>query len=162
MIRRIFTPYRAIVFTILAPLLYWVIVPFLDPQTIRNIMNPIAAALALVISITWLPSVLHSVRYQRPGWTLILGTFVIWTIVWVNRIYVVIFNYMGQPESWNDAAISGFWPYSYIAAGLLFLVAASDDEEAVSWHSSTMIYIGIAIVVAATLYGFITTYDIRF
>lgn len=47
----------------------------------------------------------------------------LWGVVTLQRSYVILFNYYGRPEVWADSAISGFWPYSYTIAGLLFLAA---------------------------------------
>lgn len=147
MMRRIFTPNRAIALTGLSPLLYWFIAPFFDPQTARDVLNPMATGFAAMISFTWLPSLIHSIRNRIPGWSLILGIFVVWTVVWMNRIYAAVFNYLGQPRWWLDSYLAGFWPWSYVVAGALFLYAAADDEEAISWSSSVTLAFAAAIAI---------------
>lgn len=154
----VITPNRAVIFAILAPIIYWVLAPFIPPSILRDVLNPIAFGVALMISLTWAWAMIHSVRRKTQGWQLILAVFIVWTVIWAQSTYRVVFNAYGRPDTWNDGVISGFWPYSYIAAGILFL--ASTDTATVGWEKSTLWIIGSAIAIGGFAAGILVALNI--
>ena len=124
MIRSI-TPNRAIVFAVAAFLLYWIASLFVPALVLRDVFNSLAFGTAIIITITWFPAAIRALKEGADSgeWQLILAIFIVWFVVLCQRIYVITFNWYDRPEAWALSPISGFWPYSYTLAGILFLSA---------------------------------------
>lgn len=154
---RVLTPNRAVVFAVVAIVLYWVTSMFVPPLVLRDIFNSLAFGAAIIITITWGPAALKAVREGADSgeWQLILAIFIVWFVVLMQRIYVIIFNYAGRPDDWATSALAGFWPYSYLCAGLLFLSAPGVKGDTIESRSLWAIVaaVGIGGMVAGILIG---------
>ncbi|MER8555921.1 hypothetical protein [Mesorhizobium sp. M0220] len=84
---------------------------------------------------------------------LILGTFLIWSVVLIQRIYVILYNWAGQPESWQTSAVPGFWPHCYALAGLLFIAAPGVRSEGI--RKKTVWALVAAVATASLVAGFV-------
>lgn len=146
MIRAI-SPNRAVAFAVAAVVLYCVLALFVPPMALRDVFNSLAFGTAVVIVLTWLPSALKAMRegVDSAEWQLIVAIFLLWLIVAVQRIYAMAFNWAGRPDSWADSAITGFFPYSYMFAGLLFLSAPGIVEERLGHRAIWAIIAAVAI-----------------
>lgn len=119
------TPNRAIVFAVGGLVLYGILAMFVPPLILRDVFNSLAFGTAVVITLTWFPSAVKAVREGAASgeWMLISAIFLMWLVAMVQRLYAILFNYYGRPDAWAESAISGFFPYSYMICGLLFLSA---------------------------------------
>lgn len=120
-----FTPNRAILFAVGAFVLYWIMAIFIPVETLRDVFNALAWGAALMITLTWGSAAIKAIREgaDTGDWQLILAIFLVWLVVLLQRVYVAVFNWYGQPETWRESPIMGFWPYSYFIAAMLFLAA---------------------------------------
>lgn len=120
-----FTPNRAVLFSVGAFVLYWILAMFVPAEMLRDVFNALAWGAAMMITITWGSAALKAIREgaDTGDWQLVLAIFLVWFVVLMQRIYVAVFNWYGQPEAWRESAIIGFFPYSYFIAAMLFLVA---------------------------------------
>ena len=151
------TPNRAIMFAVGAFVAYWIAAMFVPPMVLRDIFNSLAFGTAIIITITWMPSALRAVRenIDTGEWQLIMAIFLVWFIVMCQRVYIIVFNWFGRPESWSDSPISGFWPYSFMIAGLLFLSAPGVEGSALRSQAiwSMVAAVAVGSMIAGILIG---------
>lgn len=119
------TPNRAVVFIVCGFLFYWLVALFAPPLLLREIFNSLSFGVALIIAITWGPPAWRAVWGDIRGgeWTIILAIFFTWFTVLLSRSYAIAFNWAGRPEEWAHSSLAGFFPYSYLMAGMLLLSA---------------------------------------
>lgn len=151
------TPKRAIFFAVGAFVFYWVLALIVPPVILRDVFNSLAFGAACIIAATWAPSAYRAVcdGTGRGDWQLILAIFIVWFVVMSQRVYVILFNWQGRPDSWADGPVSGFWPYSFTLAGLLFLVAPGVSTEGIRARAlwSIIADAGIGGLMAGILIG---------
>lgn len=156
MIRTI-TPNRAVVFAVGAFIAYWLAAIFVPSLVLRDIFNSLAFGTAIIITFTRWPSAVRAIKEgaESGEWQLILAIFLVWFVVLAQRIYVITFNWMGRPEAWSEAPIAGFWPYSYMIAGLLFLSAPGVTGDKMGSRAIWSIVMAVAIgsLIAGILIG---------
>lgn len=156
MIRRL-SPNRAVVFAVLAFLGYWIASMFVPALILRDVFNSLAFGTAIIITVTWGPAAFRAMRESADTgeWQLVLAIFLVWVVVAIQRVYVIVFNAYGRPEAWADSAISGFWPYSFLISGLLFLSAPGVDGDKFKSNAVWAIVaaVGIGALVAGILIG---------
>ena len=154
---RSLTPNRAIVFAVVAFLAYWIASMFVPALVLRDVFNSLAFGTAIIITITWAPSAFRAVKEGADSgeWQLILAIFIVWFVVLCQRTYVIVFNAYDRPEAWTTSAISGFWPYSYMIAGLLFLSAPGVNGDRIETRAIWAIVAAVAIgsLIAGILIG---------
>lgn len=128
---RAMTPNRAIVFIVDGFILYWLAALFIPADILRDVFNSLCFGIAVIITITWAPSAFKAVKQgaSTGDWVLILAIFLVWLTVLEQRVWSIIFNYFDRPMGWLDLPISGFFPYSYMVAGMLFLAAPGIQPE---------------------------------
>jgi hypothetical protein len=141
------SPNRAVVFAVLAPIAYAILAMFVPGIVLRDVFNSLAFGAAVIIVLTWAPSAYKAVRdgADTGEWQLILAIFVVWFVTMCQRIYVIAFNWAGRPESWVDSPVSGFWPYSYMFAGLLFLAAPGARSKGIRPQALWAIIAAVAL-----------------
>jgi hypothetical protein len=156
MIRNI-SPNRAVVFAVGAFVLYWITAMFVPPLVLRDVFNSLAFGTAIVITVTWLPSALKAVKENADSgeWQLILAIFIVWFVVMCQRVYVILFNWYDRPDAWAMSAIAGFWPYSYMIAGLLFLSAPGVQGDGIKGRALGAMIAAVALgsLIAGILIG---------
>lgn len=154
---RSLTPNRAVAFAVVAFLAYWIASMFVPPLILRDIFNSLAFGTAIIITITWGPSAFRAVREGADSgeWQLILAIFLVWFVVLCQRVYVITFNWAGRPEPWATSAVAGFWPYSYMIAGLLFLSAPGVKGDTIESRAIWAIVaaVGVGSMVAGIMIG---------
>jgi hypothetical protein len=144
---RALTANRAVVFAILSFIAYWIAAMFVPPLTFRDVFNSLAFGAAVIISITWGPSAYRAVKENADTgeWQLVLAIFMVWFVVLCQRIYVIVYNWYDRPDAWANSAISGFWPYSYMLAGLLFLSAPGVKGDGIESKAIWTIIAAVAL-----------------
>lgn len=151
------TPNRALVFAVGGFTLYWVLALLIDAIVLRDVFNSLAFAVGLLIVITWAKAAFRAVKYgaTRGEWQLILSIFLTWLVATVVRLYSMAFNGFGRPESWVLSPIAGFWPYSFMMAGLLVLAAPGVTPEGLKPQTMwTMLgAVGLGGLIAGILIG---------
>lgn len=151
------TPNRAVVFAVLSFVAYWLAAIIVPAPILRDVFNALAFGAAVIITITWGPSAWRAVRENADSgeWQLILAIFLLWFIVLSQRVYVIAFNWLDRPDWLASSAISGFWPYSYMMAGMLFLSAPGVKGHGIESGAIWSIIAAVAIgsLVAGILIG---------
>jgi len=154
---RSLTPNRAVVFAVGAFLAYWIASMIVPALLLRDIFNSLAFGTAIIITITWGPSAYRAVKENADTgeWQLILAIFIVWFVVLCQRVYVISFNWAGRPDSWALSPAAGFWPYSYMIAGMLFLSAPGVKGDTIQSRAIWAIVaaVGIGCMVAGILIG---------
>lgn len=143
------TPNRAVVFAVGGFVIYWIAAMLVPSATLRDVFNALAFGTAVVIVATWSSSAWRAVRSgaDTGEWQLILAIFMVWLVVLAQRIYSILFNWYDRPEAWFNGPISGFWPYSFTIAGMLFLAAPGVEDNGFSKKSI------VAMVASAAIGG---------
>jgi hypothetical protein len=145
------SPNRAILFAVGAFVAYWLAALFVPPLVLRDVFNSLAFGTAIVITVTWMPSAMKAVKENADTgeWQLILAIFVVWFVVLCQRVYTILFNWYDRPDAWANSAVAGFWPYSYMIAGLLFLSAPGVQGDGIKnrsiWAMITAVALGSLI-----------------
>lgn len=151
------TPNRVVVFAVGAFVAYWVAALFVPADVLRDFFNSLAFGTAVIITLTWLRPALKAVSEGADSgeWQLIIAIFLLWFVVVLQRGYVITYNLAGRPDAWSDSAISGFWPYSYMISGLLFLSAPGVQNDKMTKRSiwSIEAAVGIGCLLAGILIG---------
>jgi len=151
------TPNRAVVFAVLSFVMYWIASIFIDQIILRDVFNSLAFGAAIIITMTWGPSALRALRDDADNgeWQLILAVFLIWFVVLAQRIYIIAFNWSDRPDEWANSAISGFWPYSFTVAGMLFIAAPGIRSNGIEIRAIWSIVAAVAIgsLIAGILIG---------
>lgn len=154
---RSLTPNRAVVFAVVAFMMYWIASIFIPPLILRDVFNSLAFGTAIIITITWAPSAIRAVKENADSgeWQLILAIFIVWAVVLCQRIYIILFNAYGRPDAWATSALAGFWPYSYMIAGLLFLSAPGVRGDRIESRAIWAIVAAVAMgsLIAGILIG---------
>lgn len=151
------SPNRAVLVAVGAFVLYWIMAMFVPALILRDVFNSLAFGAAFMIVLTWFPGAAKAL--QGEGSTgerqLVLAIFLVWLVVLLQRIYVITFNWMGRPEAWAESALAGFFPYSYVIGGLLFLSAPGVHggglERRAFW--SIVAAVGVGSLMAGILIG---------
>jgi hypothetical protein len=135
---------------------YWVLAIFVPPHILRDVFNSLAFGTQLLVVLTWSRSAYQAVRYDAKdgAWLLVLAVFYICLIALLQRMYAISFNWLGGPQSWTDSAISGFFPYSYMIAGALFLLSPGVQTEGIKQKAWWTLFIAgcIGSFVAGALF----------
>ena len=151
------TPNRAVVFAVAAFVVYWIAALFVPPFILRDVFNALAFGAAIMIALTWAPSAYRAVKENMDSgeWQLILAIFLLWFVVLLQRSYAILYNWYDRPESWQNSAIVGFWPYSYAIAGLLFLAAPGVKNDRIEGKTIWTIIgaVGLGSLVAGIVIG---------
>lgn len=134
------SPPRVVAAAIVLFVAYWIAAMFVPAIVLRDLFNSLAFGAQALVVVTWATAAFKSIRNSESdgAWLLILAVFYISFVAMVQRMYVITFNMMGRPEAWSESAISGFWPYSYMIAGVLFLMSPgvkSDGVRPKAWFT---------------------------
>lgn len=145
---RTIVPNRALIFMVLGPIIYLVMAQAVPGPILLNVFNSFAWGIALVLSITWLGGAYQSFKRGAEDGEeqLVLAIFMLWFVVFMQRNYVIAFNWFGRPQEWVDSAWPGFWPYSFTLIGFLFLVATVNRPSGITKR-------GFVLVLLAALLG---------
>jgi len=159
MIRR-WTLNKAIIFLVDAIVVFVGLaffVPTAYQHYLRDIFNSLAFGGALWIALTWRRETVEAIKDEAGGgvWQLMLGITCGWTVVAVQRLYSMAFNWLGRPESWIDSPISMFWPYAYMICAYLFLAAPGISSTKEVLRYKTYKYLIGAALVGAFLSGIV-------
>lgn len=127
------SPNRVVAAAISLFVLYWIAALYVPGVVLRDLFNSLAFGTQLLVVLTWGPSAFRAVKHSASdgAWLLILAVFYISFVAMAQRVYAISYNMMGRPEAWSASAISGFWPYSYMIAGVLFLMSPGVKSDGV-------------------------------
>lgn len=157
---KLFTPNKAIAFIIFSPVVYWVLAVLFEGPLLRDIFNSLAFGVASMIVVTWMSAAYKAVRENVDAgeWQLILAIFLLWLVVCVQRVYSALYNYVDKPsqEFLSQSAIPGFFPYSFMISGALFLIAPEVRSEALNIKAfwALLTGVGIGALIAGILIGY--------
>jgi hypothetical protein len=132
------SPNRVIASAIVLFVAYWIAAIFVPAMVLRDVSNSLTFGLQTLVVITWWSAARRAIRNSANdgAWVLVLAVWFISFVALLQRIYAITFNWMGQPEAWQQSAIAGFWPYSFGVAAALFLVSPaikSDGVKPTAW-----------------------------
>lgn len=151
------TPNRAVAFAVGGLAFYVVLAITFSPIVLRDVFNSLSFAVGLLIVITWFKAAWHAVREGADSgeWQLILAIFIVWSVATMARMYSIVFNWMGRPEAWAQSALSGFWPYAFMMAGLLFLAAPGVTQDGLRPQAvwTMVLAVGLGGLIAGILIG---------
>lgn len=157
MINAVISPNRAIAFAVAAFIIYWLLAMFVPAMILRDVFNSLAFGAAVIITATWMPAAVKAMKEEADNgeWQLLLAIFIMWAVILVQRAYVIAFNFFDRPVEWINSAIPGFFPYSFMISGLLFLSAPGVKAGRIGVRSIWAIIAAVAIgaLVAGILIG---------
>ena len=119
------SPSHVVAAAIILFVAYWLLALFVPGVALRDLFNAIAFGAQLFVVLTWWPAAYRAVKEESDNgaWLLIVAVFHICFVALMQRSYQIVFNWMERPKAWEESAISGFFPYSYAIAAMLFLVS---------------------------------------
>jgi hypothetical protein len=68
-----------------------------------------------------------------------------WLVIVLQRLYSGIFNWLGQPDFLSQSAIPGYFPYSFMISGALFLIAPEITSNDLHFRRFWALLVAIAI-----------------
>lgn len=150
------SPRSVVIALFAAPIFYFIVAAFVPPIILRDFFNPLAFGVFAVIAATWARDAFEGLRQgmATPAWFLIFGVFHVAFVAMSQRLYAMIFVALGRPDWMAEGVFAGFWPYSYLLAGISILYAAGVQEHGSrpqSWATvAVAIFIG-GMAAGATL-----------
>lgn len=147
------TPRIVVLGICLAPLFYFLAATVIPPIILRDLFNPLAFGVFAVIAATWARDAYEDLvtNGPSPSWFLVFGVLHFAFVAMAQRLYAMIFVALGRPDWLAEGVFAGFWPYSYLLAGLSILYAAGVQEHGTrpqSWAT-----IGVAIFIGGMAAG---------
>lgn len=129
---------------------YWVLPIFVAGLALQIVFNSAVFGISTALLITWGPALWYSLRGDAsPENQQITATVTMWLIVWLQRLYSIIFVAMGHPAWMQLSAIPAFFAYMFGAMGVILLVAPSFMKGGAT-HSYN-VQLGVAIVIGVVL-----------
>lgn len=104
--------------------LFWLFPMFLNGDMLQMIVNSLLLMIATIVLVTWGSSAYYALRgnvtavHQH-----IIATVFVWLIVWVQRIYAIIFVVMDRPHWLSISAFPAFIAYMFGVTGIFVVVA---------------------------------------
>lgn len=114
--------------TVLAYLLmYW----GLGYTPAKYTIDSLTLGVGVVITWTWGSAALAAVKdgIQKPSSKIILAIWLAWTVLILQRIYVLVWNLDGQPDWLQNSPISGVITTMIFLAGMYAVIAPTQDED---------------------------------
>lgn len=146
---------RMLMIALAAILSYWVLPLFASGLTLQIAFNSLVFGVATSILITWGPATYIALRRRAWGENQsIVATFTVWSVVWLQRVYSIVFVTMDRPQWLMNSALPAFMAYLFGVAGVMFLIAPAATKDApVSyyWRLAAAGIVG-AVFAAASYY----------
>lgn len=141
------SPNRVLLLAVAAFVFYWILALFFPGPVLRDVFNSLRLSAAIILTITWAKPAWTAAREEaRSGeWQLVVAIFFLWFVVTLLGAYSIVFNWYGRPASWAESAIAGFFPYSFLIAAVLFIVAPGVHSDGVGSKTVWTLILGTAI-----------------
>lgn len=135
------TSNRMLMIALAAIASYWVLPVFATGLQLQIVFNSLVFGIATTILVTWGPATYYALRGRAWGENQnIVAVFVVWLVVWLQRLYSIIFVSLDRPWWLMNSALPAFMAYMFGMAGVLFLVApasikhADTEQKAYYWR----------------------------
>lgn len=135
--------------------LFWVLPFAFTGDQLQTAFNSIVFGISTTVLITWGPAAYYALRgnvtaeHQH-----IIATTAVWLIVWVQRIYAIVFMILDRPYWLLSSAFPAFVAYMFGMTGVFIVVAPAlvktEDRSDYIWM--TTIGVGCGLLAAAVSY----------
>jgi len=129
--KRLVTNYVALTLTVLAVLAYVVLYWAIGNVTAKLIVDGLAIGVGFVIMYTWGPAAISAIRHgvQKDSSKIVLTVWMIWTIVVVQRVFVIVSTFLGNPPWLINSVIPGVIVTLAFVAGMYAAVAPVQTDS---------------------------------
>lgn len=105
---------------------YWILPIFFTGVSLQIAFNSIVFGIATALLFTWGPSMYYALRGDTTAENQqIVATVTMWLIVWLQRLYSIIYVAMDRPEWLQKSVVPAFLAYMFGATGVILLIAPS-------------------------------------
>jgi len=123
--------HRMLLLALLAMASYWVLPLFITGETLQVLFNSAVFGVSTAILVTWGPPAIFALRRSASGENQnILAVFMLWFIVWLQRVYSIVFVTLDRPGWLASSALPPFLAYLFGVVGVLMLTAPAYVEDA--------------------------------
>lgn len=139
-----------------AGIMFWLLPLFFSGDDLQTTINSIVFGIATTIMITWGPSAYYALRgnvtaeHQH-----IIATVAVWFIVWMQRLYAIIFVTLDRPYWLASSAFPAFVAYMFGLMGVFIIVAPAMVEDADKSDYLWQTAVGIGCGLLASVVSFI-------
>jgi hypothetical protein len=143
-----------------AGVLFWVLPAFFTGDTLQEFFNSIVFGIASAVLVTWGASAYYALRGNITGvHQHIVATVAIWLIVWLQRLYSIVFLTMDRPYWMQISSFPAFITYMFGIMGVFVVVApAFVDEETDQRDYVLQAAIGTGIGMVAAVVSYVIQY----
>lgn len=147
---------RMFLLILCAGVLFWILPQFFTGDLLQEVFNSIVFGIATTVMVTWGPSAYYAMRgsvtaeHQH-----IVATVAVWFIVWIQRLYAIIFMVLDRPYWLLSSAFPAFVAYMFGITGVFIIVAPAMVKDASRNDYIWQVTIGIGCGLLATAFSFI-------
>lgn len=122
--------YKMLMLVFYAGIGFWLLPVIFTGFQLQELFNSLVFGIATVILVTWGASAVYSLKggataeHQQ-----IISTVAVWFIVWVQRLYAIIFVALDRPTWLMISALPAFLTYMFGVMGILVIMAPAFMEE---------------------------------
>ncbi len=123
--------YRMMLLVLYAGAAFWILPLIFTGLQLQEAFNSIVFGIAAVVLVTWGPSAFFALRGGVNAENQhIVSTVAIWFIVWVQRLYAIVFVTLDRPTWLMLSAFPAFLTYMFGVMGVLVVVAPAFVKDA--------------------------------
>lgn len=123
--------YKMMMLVLLAGAGFWLMPLIYTGLQLQEVFNSVVFGIATVVLVTWGPSVFFAMRGGINAENQhIVSTVAVWFIVWIQRLYAIIFVSLDRPTWLMISAFPAFLTYMFGVMGVLAVVAPAFVKDA--------------------------------
>lgn len=164
MLRQV-TRRAALIFTVGALALFWLLPLTIPVSTLRLGFSAMAFGCLVVVAVIWARPMWRELRGHSDdpnsgAWVIVLGIYY-WTLTlaW-QRLYAMILVYMHEPAWIRNSWVAAFVPYSIMLGAVLFLMAPTMTDDVPKPNRKVILYLIIAVLIGAATIGLMDVVDL--
>lgn len=110
-------------------------------------IDSLTLGVGVVISWTWLSAAIGAIKdgIQKPTSKIILTIWLTFNVLILQRLYVLVWNLVGQPDWMQNSPISGVITTLLFIAGMYAVIAPTQDDDNTPRVETYSIMIGTAL-----------------
>ena len=116
--------YKMLLFVFYAGAAFWFLPIIFTGLQLQELFNSLVFGIATVILITWGSAAYYAFRGRMdPENQQIISTVAVWFIVWIQRLYAIIYVALDRPGWLMISAFPAFLSYMFGVMGVLVVIA---------------------------------------
>jgi len=149
-------PYRTrtdkmLILILFSGVLFWLLPIFIGNDVLQKVINSAVFGIATTVLVTWGSSAYYAIRGNVTAENQhIIATVAVWFIVWVQRLYAMIFLYMDRPMWMQISAFPAFVTYMFGITGIFIIIAPAmiESVDKREYIIQTVVGVGLGTIAA--------------